>query len=282
MSMVTSCPGCATTFRVTPQQLQTRHGKVRCGRCATVFDAFKSLATLPDQTPLEPVAGKPAESAEAPLPDLNFATADPPPPEAPVAAPAEAVPAELVLAPAPGPAVEREPASVIDTPLTPLPRRPRRGIWATASAVLALLLLLQGAYLFRIDLATQLPALRPALEKACDALGCAVGFPQRSDMLSIEASDLQVADPVRPNLIVLSATLRNRAPNTLAYPALELTLTNPQDQTVARRVFLPAEYLGSGARARTGMASNAEVNLKLDLDTADLKAAGYRLYLFYP
>ena len=31
---------------MTPPQLQAQHGMVRCGRCANVFDGFKTLATL--------------------------------------------------------------------------------------------------------------------------------------------------------------------------------------------------------------------------------------------
>ena len=53
MSMITKCPSCATTFRVTPPQLQAQRGMVRCGRCAMVFDGFKTLATLRDDSPLE-------------------------------------------------------------------------------------------------------------------------------------------------------------------------------------------------------------------------------------
>ena len=52
MSIITKCPSCGTTFRVTPPQLQAQHGMVRCGRCANVFDGFKTLATLSDVTPL--------------------------------------------------------------------------------------------------------------------------------------------------------------------------------------------------------------------------------------
>ena len=51
MSIITKCPGCGTTFRVTPQQLQAQHGMVRCGRCANVFDGFKTLATLAADIP---------------------------------------------------------------------------------------------------------------------------------------------------------------------------------------------------------------------------------------
>ena len=53
MSMITKCPACATAFRVSPQQLQAQHGMVRCGRCATVFDGFKDLATQRDVSPVE-------------------------------------------------------------------------------------------------------------------------------------------------------------------------------------------------------------------------------------
>lgn len=41
--MLTRCPGCTTTFRVTPEQVKARHGKVRCGRCQHVFDAIEFL-----------------------------------------------------------------------------------------------------------------------------------------------------------------------------------------------------------------------------------------------
>src|SRR5512134_2316829 len=59
--MVTRCPSCDTMFRVTPQHLQAYHGQVRCGRCMTVFDGFKGLATLPDQGAPEP---KPRSAVE--------------------------------------------------------------------------------------------------------------------------------------------------------------------------------------------------------------------------
>ena len=43
--MVTTCPQCQTTFRVTSEQLNIHEGDVRCGRCAFVFNAFDSLST---------------------------------------------------------------------------------------------------------------------------------------------------------------------------------------------------------------------------------------------
>lgn len=35
------CPACETLFRVTPEQLEARGGRVRCGQCAHVFNALE-------------------------------------------------------------------------------------------------------------------------------------------------------------------------------------------------------------------------------------------------
>jgi hypothetical protein len=108
-----------------------------------------------------------------------------------------------------------------------------------------------------------------------------VALPRLSSFLHIEASDLKAPDPARPNEIELLVSVRNRAPMEQDYPAFELTLTNSQEQTIARRVFLPAEYL-RWMDAADGLKAGAELPIRLFLDTGELRAAGYRLYLFYP
>lgn len=47
--MRTRCPVCGTVFRVTSEQLRLKAGKVRCGHCQALFNAFDSL--MPDETP---------------------------------------------------------------------------------------------------------------------------------------------------------------------------------------------------------------------------------------
>ena len=58
-----------------------------------------------------------------------------------------------------------------------------------------------------------------------------------------------------------------------------MVLTNTKEHTVARRIFLPAEYLGAGKDPRAGIPPNGEITVRLDLDTGDLGAAGFRLDL---
>jgi predicted Zn finger-like uncharacterized protein len=39
----TCCPSCQTIFRVSPEQIRARAGKVRCGQCRAVFNAIDRL-----------------------------------------------------------------------------------------------------------------------------------------------------------------------------------------------------------------------------------------------
>lgn len=58
--MLTRCPTCTTTFRVTPEQLKARLGRVRCGQCRSVFNALDSLveetSAIPSTIPAPPPA----------------------------------------------------------------------------------------------------------------------------------------------------------------------------------------------------------------------------------
>jgi hypothetical protein len=141
----------------------------------------------------------------------------------------------------------RHSASAEDEALEDAPRPRRRSYaWAVGAALLALVLGAQAAYVYRVQLAASFPALKPALVVACGALDCTVPLPQQPRLISIEASDLQVPDASRPGVIQLTATLRSHAHYDLAYPALDLVLTNAQDHTLARRVFIPRDYLERG------------------------------------
>jgi hypothetical protein len=162
-----------------------------------------------------------------------------------------------------------------------VPVKRRAWPWVLGIAVSLILLIAQSAYFYRVSLAAQVPALKPALLGVCHLLGCSVPLPRNADMITIESSGLE-ADPAHENLITLNALLRNRAGYPLSFPALALTLNDTQDKPLTRRWLLPAEYLPSGENELSGFAGNHEVSIKLRLDTADLKPSGYRLELFYP
>ena len=156
----------------------------------------------------------------------------------------------------------------------------RSARWWAAGAVLVLLMLgAQAGFFYRGEIAAHYPALRPQLTRLCETIGCVINLPQRPQLIVIEASDLQATDPGRPALIQLTATVRNHAGYDIGFPALDLVLTNSRDHTLARRIFQPREYLEPARDARAGIPAKGEMTINLDLDTADLRPAGFRLDL---
>jgi predicted Zn finger-like uncharacterized protein len=150
--------------------------------------------------------------------------------------------------------------------------------WVIASALFLIVLLAQATYFFRVELAANYPATKSILNSTCVVLKCTVPLPQNASLMSIESSGLEDA-PL--NHLILNALLRNHATFSQAYPNLEFTLTDTQDNPQARRIFKPADYLSSAENETTGLLPNHEVNIKLHLDTMDIKPSGYRLVLFY-
>lgn len=252
MSSVTRCPHCGTAFRVQPAQLTARGGKVRCGYCLEVFDGAACLVEQPGGGPIS-------------VPPLTTE-----------AVPRTRPPREI------SPIDESE-----EVPEFLAPEKPRQRfavLWGFLGFLALGALAVQIGYRYRTEIATLVPELRPYLVAACTAIGCEVPLPRRSELLSIESSDLQ-ADPKRENVLRLSALLRNRASFAQEPPSLELTLTDEGDRAVVRRVLSPLEYLGTSRAAEIterGIPAGSEVAVVLNLDASRVRATGYRLYLFHP
>ena len=289
MSMYTRCPHCETHFRVSREQLQASSGQVRCGRCERAFDAF---ATLTSHPPAAPGTGKPGPATIA----ANMATASQesrppanpsirPPTSAPDgparAQSANALPAsELVR----GHTGERNPLTLPDDLFSPgVTSQARSGswFWVLGCLVLVLTLPAQALYIFPTELVARLPTLRPLLAEVCVWLYCDLNLPRIPDQLVIEASDLQVLDTTRPGEVLLTATIRNRAPVAQELPLIELTLLDRLNQPSARKVFRPVDYLDKSQNPGRGIGSTQELPVRLYLDTGDIRPAGYRLYIFF-
>ena len=149
---------------------------------------------------------------------------------------------------------------------------------AAAGVLLAALLTLQIVWQDRDRLALAEPALRPVLEGLCAVAGCKLSAPRQIESIVIESSGF---NRLRDDTYRLSFTLRNTAGVTVAAPAMELTLTDSQDQTVVRRVLTPEEL---GAQAPVIPAAgewSRSVGVVLASNGA-ARVAGYRLLAFYP
>jgi predicted Zn finger-like uncharacterized protein len=252
--MITRCTNCGTAFRVQAAQLAQRGGRVRCGKCSTVFDGVASLS--------EP-AGARTDSPSEPSPQLALFE------------PSVASAAQIL-----------EDAVDVSTDaefLREAPPPPRSRLWLAGSAIAAVALTFQILLLYRTELSVLFPAMREPLAATCRVLGCTLYLPRKPDLMAIDTSDLE-SDRRQEGVIVLNAVLHNKAPFAQEFPALELTLTDERDQPVLRRVLGPAEYLQNnpGPGPARGIGPGAQATVRLHFHTGGLRPVGYRLYLFYP
>ena len=278
--LITTCGHCAARFRVTPQQLNAKQGQVRCGACQQVFNGFESLERLPDDdTGSRLLAAREAaeRALEKPPPSQPLGEIETldmpqaPPAPAPVTEPTETQPA---------PPARRLLRPDLTIPAPPRPKPPARA-WRFGVALLVLVLAMEAAYAYRSPLAQRYPVLRPWLESACAAIGCAVPWSRDEQLLKLEDSEL-LEVPGKPNEIALNARIRNLANVAQEYPHLELTLTDLTGQAAIRRVLRPTDYLGRPVSGAEVMAPGSELSVQLRLETPRIKATGYELLLFYP
>lgn len=243
--------------------------------------------------PDEPLLRAPSRHQDTPRDDEPIVITDHVPPPA-VAAPAPLA-AEPALAPAEPASAAAAPALAATTPSPPasavmaapsflrqaeraaLWRHPglRLGLWA-GLLLLALALPLQMALLWRDNLAARLPGSMPALQALCRLAGCSVQPLRRLQQLSVASSGLNRLEG--SSLYRLQLVLHNRADTAVMMPALDLALTDPQGQLVARRV-LPVAELGV---AQPALQAGQELPIKVLLSTGERRVEGYTLELFYP
>jgi predicted Zn finger-like uncharacterized protein len=164
----------------------------------------------------------------------------------------------------------------------------RRAFWArpriraallVSVFALAVLLVLQVAVHDRDRLAAAQPALRPWLASLCGPLNCRVGPARQIDAIAIDSSSF---NKLRGDAYRLNVTLKNQAAITVAMPALELTLTDGQDQPVVRRVLMPAELGPDAGVIAASSEWSGSLAMAVAADSAGTRVAGYRLLAFYP
>ena len=161
--------------------------------------------------------------------------------------------------------------------------RRRSVLFGIGALLLAGLVLAQLAVAFRAELLVRIPQARPALTALCKVFRCTVNWPARGELLAVVGSELQALPGT--GALELTAVIRNRGSMTLALPAIELTLSDTLNRTVARRVFAPSEYLAGEddpqARLLTGLDPGADLTVRIAFEAQGLNAAGFVVYPFY-
>ncbi|MGF6809099.1 putative Zn finger-like uncharacterized protein [Paraburkholderia sp. Clong3] len=160
----------------------------------------------------------------------------------------------------------------------------RRVGWIVAGVVLAALLVIallaQLAWWQRETVMVNLPRSQILYAQACAHLGCQLTPPHDIEGLLVEPSDLRQIDG--PHKLELKMPLHNRLNIALAYPAIELTLLDDQNNVAVRRVLWPQDYVPPGTVIASGLPAHATQTMIVHLDTGSAIASNFRVQIFYP
>jgi len=229
---------------------------VRCCNCNTVFDAVEN-----DAGDLGP------DSFELSSSDLD---------SDPDSRPSDTKPTELELpfeVPDNLPVLEPSGHAALDVQETLHPTEPKGTPWWQGLLILLLLVLLglQLAWFNRVQL-LQLPQTNPL----CQWLDCSVVHPRDPTAFEVISRQLQ-ADPTVPGALRLQLRYRNTAERSQPLPQLQLALFDNAGSTLARRTFLPHEYLFP-APAEDRLAAPQEVfTIELMFEDPGARASGFKI-----
>jgi predicted Zn finger-like uncharacterized protein len=253
--MFTRCQGCHTVHPVNAALLSRAKGQYRCGRCQKLANALDALF---DEWPS---AG-----------DQAIERGDPP-----VLGGVVALEQPLDKA-AEGEASDA-PADVDGLPGTSSNHGPwLRLAWISLAVVFILSSVLAvGNYFGVIELN------RKALDQSLVNMGLREAPPEPPfrDTASIElVSREMLSHPLRPRVLLLNATIVNRAGQPQPYPEIQVKLFNIDNEVISERRFRPTDYLTSTSAMRGGMTPDAYLRFSLEmLDPGD-KAVGFELEFF--
>jgi predicted Zn finger-like uncharacterized protein len=271
--MYAQCPECLAIYKLGAAPLAAARGRVRCGSCASEFDA---LATLVDELPSEAIAELPVHRPGMP-PQLAVPALRPQAQQRELFvrfdAPAGAAPARGAARPDPTLRADRASAPSFARRARTT-RAPAGGAgWWAGVVLLALVLAAQWAWLERARLLAD-PAVMRRAEALCARLGCTVPAVRAPARIALLARDVR-PHPSVPNALVISATLANQAPFAQPYPAIAITLADPNEQRIAMRRFAAHEYVADGAALARGLAPGASAAVSFEVEDPGKNAVAF-------
>lgn len=147
------------------------------------------------------------------------------------------------------------------------------------SLVLLVALALQVVVMERDQIAAAQPDSRAPLDVVCEVVGCQIQPLRKIDAVVIDSSAFT---KIQGDVYRLNFTLKSTAPVPVAVPAVELTLTDMQDQAVLRRVVQSSELTTSKTMLDVGSEMSLVLPLRVKTAAGEERVSGYRLLAFYP
>tara|TARA_B110000879_G_scaffold112947_1_gene150765 strand:+ start:2919 stop:3731 length:813 start_codon:yes stop_codon:yes gene_type:complete len=257
LELVTRCPTCETAFRVTPEQLETANGMVRCGKCIGVFNAPEHQVIT---------ATEPSAEINSRLPDLLSDQSLDVEGKTPLPRLTALIHNEFSE-----PQTIRKPSNTLRTVISRL----------AVVAVGALVLAGQYIYFFSADLSRN-ENYRQPLITSCYYLGCKVAPYSDLDQLTINTFIIQ-SHPTQTGAVIVDMLIENKAPFRQPYPRIKVRFDDLQGQLVAQRIFSAEEYISQQNPRRQpavkNISSGRQSHVSFSLVDPGLSAVNYLVEL---
>ena len=144
-----------------------------------------------------------------------------------------------------------------------------KAILGWLASTIALLVVLAFQYLhFNSANFSQDPGIRPVLESLCPLTGCSLPLKSTPQKIVTVTHDVRTHSTVN-NALEIQLTFKNKAAYTQSYPVLEITFSTPVGEIIARRKFLPYEYMKSNSYYSSGLKSNQSQEISLNVVDPD-------------
>ncbi len=251
--MFTRCHACHTVHPINAELLARGGGKFRCGKCHKVNNALEALF---DQWPDASQQG--AQAGD--LPELGIALSlsgrgeNPDNPE-------EAAGGSDASG---GPTGYQAPRKVWI-----------RVLWITAAVVLTLVVSFNLAVFFQLPVLNH-PLLQPALVTLGIKQAANTSPASNAEAIELLARTME-PHPSRPGVLLLTASIVNRAEVRQPYPAVDVTLVDIGGRRLSRKLFKPGDYLTRSAELRSGMAPGGHLTFSLEIEDPGNEATGFEL-----
>ncbi|OAB61729.1 hypothetical protein AY599_02440 [Leptolyngbya valderiana BDU 20041] len=259
--MYTRCPGCQSVYELDAQRLAEAAGVVRCGHCGKTFNSLSSLFAEHPRAKDAPLTG----AGMPPLLDYRAIVQ----PELPGVSLVDEPPD---FEHEPEPSEDRdEPGPILDLPGIGEGGGPASSIWVVASLALSLILVTQLAFQWTDESS----GLRSWIDG--DVSSATAGNPREA--IQITSRDMH-RHPSLDDAVIVSATLRNRSEERLAWPVLEVRLYDASQQVLGVRRLQPEDYLVNPDNAELGMPSELIVPVIIEFVVGTTLPSGFDFRFF--
>lgn len=150
--------------------------------------------------------------------------------------------------------------------------------WGLAASILFITLLLQIGY-FEFERLSHHPLLRGSLASLCNTGLCTLPPEHAPDKVRVIERAIR-SHPNHQNALLVSVTLENTLGTAIVYPEMLLSFSDLESKVIAKRRFLPHEYLHPSINIKDGMPAHQPVLAQIEIIDPGSRALNYEFTFF--